>query len=80
MYKEVIQERYSNKGKHVEFASDYSLCHLGWRIYLRQLHLHVRKYVKKAHNRIPQPAVGQALLIPRARTLDQKQMDSNHSQ
>ena len=37
--------------------------------YLRQLHHHVGKDVEEAYHGVPQSAVGQRLLVPRARTL-----------
>lgn len=48
-------------------------------LYLRELHLHVGKYMKKTHYRIPEPAVGQALLVASTRTLEKRQTESNHS-
>ena len=44
----------------------------GWMTgaYLRQLHHHVGKDVQEAHHGVPEPAVCQGLLVPRARTLE----------
>lgn len=41
----------------------------GWLAYLGQLHLHVGEHVQEAHHRVPEPAVGQALLVAGARAL-----------
>ena len=41
----------------------------GWLPYLRQLHLHVGEHVEEAHDGVPEPAVGQALLVAGAGAL-----------
>lgn len=40
--------------------------------YLRQLHHHVGEDVQEPHDGVPQPAVGQGLLVARARALPRK--------
>lgn len=39
---------------------------------LRKLHLHVGENVEKSHHGVPQPTVGQTLLVAGARTLKNK--------
>ena len=39
--------------------------------YLRELHLHVSKDMKKSHNSVPQTTVSQAFLVPSARSLEE---------
>lgn len=48
-------------------------------VYLRQLHLHVSEDVEETNHGVPQAAVGQALLVPSARTLQDQQRLSRRS-
>lgn len=44
-------------------------------VYLRKLHLHVGKYMQKAHYGIPQSAVSQTLLVPNTRALNEDKLE-----